>query len=186
MKEREMTPEVIRERLSSLRELDFAGAERLAEEMAKDAREPLGSLARTLEWSKYHDRSKVESVLKLLDELSILPWLSASRNLKGTNRTQALSEAYRIYQDLDRRVIEKLRGMLKEQTPIPPAASTGPIEVPVAVTRVCDEAYLLLRHLDKPDEADADDRRYRLSFARMTEEERDGRIGHYVQTGEFK
>ena len=181
-----MTPEVIRERLSSLREMDFTGAEKLAEDMAKDAREPLGSFARILQWSSYQDRSKVESVLKLLDELSILPWLSASRNLEGAPRIQALSEAHRIYQDLDRRVIENLRGMLKEQTPIPRPASPGPIEVAVPATRECDEAYLLLRHLDKPDEADADDRRYRLSFARTTEEERDGLIRDYVETGEFK
>jgi hypothetical protein len=186
MRESEMTPEVIRERLSSLREMDFAGAESLAEEMAKDAREPLGSFARMLQWSSYQDRSKLESVLKLLDELSILPWLSASRNLEGAPRIHALSEAYRIYQDLDRRVIENLRGMLKEQTPIPPPASPGPIEVAAPGTRECDEAYLLLRHLHKPGEADADDRRYRLSFTRMTEEERDSGIRHYVETGEFK
>jgi hypothetical protein len=125
-------------------------------------------------------------VLKMLGELSIMPWLAASRKLEGASRIEALSEAYRIYQELDRRVSERLRGMLKGQTPLPPPSVPGPVEVPVSVTRECDEAYLLLRHLHIPDEAEEDDRRYRLNFARMSEEDRDHLIRHYLGTGKFQ
>jgi hypothetical protein len=169
-----------------LREMDFAGAEKLAMDIAKDARVPLWAFGRLLQWPGYPDRRKAELVLELLGELSILPWLSASRKLHGDSRIQALSEACRLYQELDRRVIEKLRGMLKRQTPLAPPDDPGPIEVPVPVTRECDEAYLLLRHLHKPDEAEADDRRNRLKFARLGEEERDRFIRHYLDTGEFQ
>ena len=181
-----MTPEAIRERLATLRKMDFAGADKLAEDMAKDARVPLWAFGRVLQWPGYPDRSKAELVLKLLGELSILPWLAASRNLVGASRLQALSEAYGLYQELDRQVIEKLRGMLKGQSRLPPPYVPGAIEVPVPVTRECDEAYLLLRHLHRPDEAEVDDRRNRLRFARMSEEERDRFIRHYLNTGEFQ
>jgi hypothetical protein len=184
--ENRLTPEAIRERLSSLREMDFAGAEKLAMDIAKYARVPLWAFGRLLQWPGYPDRSKAEFVLKLLGELSILPWLAASTKLGGEPRIQSLSEAFRLYQELDRRVIEKLRGMLKEQTPLPPPDVPGPIEVPVPVTRECDEAYLLLRHLHRPDEAEADDRRNRLSFARLGEDDRDRFIRHYLDTGEFQ
>jgi len=181
-----MKPEAIRGRLATLREMDFAGAEKLAQEMATDAREPLGSLARVLEWAEHPDRRKAEIVLKMLGELSILPWLAASRKLGGTTKIEALSEAFRVYQDFDRRVVEKLRGMLNGQTPLPPPSAPGAVEVRVPVTREGDEAYLLLRHLHRPDEADVDDRRYRLAFARMSEEERDRIIRNYLSTGEFQ
>ena len=181
-----MTPEAIRGRLATLRRMDFAGAEKLAEDMAKDARVPLWAFGRVLQWPGYPDRRKAELVLKLLGELSILPWLAASRKLGGAPRIQALSEACSLYEELDRRIIEKLREMLKEQTPLPPPPVPGPVEVSVPVTRECDEAYLLLRHLHKPDEAEADDRRNGLKFARLGEEERDSFIRHYLDTGEFQ
>lgn len=181
-----MTPEAIRERLSSLREMDFAGAEKLAQDIATDAREPLKSLARVLQWPGNPDRKKGEAVLKLLAELSILPWLSASRKLDGALRIQALSESYRLYEELDGRVIEKLRGMLKRKTPLPAPRYSGPVEVALPVTRECDEAYLLLRHLGIPDEVEADARRNHLNFTRMSEEERDGFIRHFLDKGEFK
>lgn len=181
-----MTAEEIRERLLLLREMDFAGAEKLAEDIAKDAREPLSSFARVLQWPHYQDRGKIESVLKLLGELSILPWLSASRKLDGAARTQALSESHRVYEELEQQIIEKLRGMLAGQTPVPPPRGLGPVDVRIPVTRECDEAYLLLRHLHKPNEAEGDFRRNRLKFARMSQEERDNLIHHYVDTREFK
>jgi hypothetical protein len=181
-----MNPDTIRERLSLLREMDFAGAEKLAEEITKDVREPLGDFARVIQASIHQDRSKVVSILKLLDELSILPWLSASRELEGSLRIESLSEAYRAYDQLQLQVIEKLRGMLAGQTPVPPPVAPGAIEVKVPVTRECDEAYLLLRRLHAPDEFEADYRRRCLSFARMTEEERTRIIHHYVETEEFQ
>jgi hypothetical protein len=76
--------------------------------------------------------------------------------------------------------------MLNGQTPLAPPHDPGPTEVPVPVTRECDEAYILLRHLHKPDEAEVDDRRNQLRFARMSEEERDRFIRHYLDTGEFQ
>jgi len=181
-----MTPEAIRGRLATLRKMDFAAAEKLAEDMAKDARVPLWGFGRVLQWPGYPDRRKAELVLELLGELSILPWLAASRKLGGEPRIQALSEAFRLYEELERRVIEKLQEMLKKQTPLPPPDAPGPIEVPIPVTRECDEAYLLLRHLHKPDEAEVEDRRNQLGFARMSEEERDRFIRHYLDTGDFQ
>ena len=181
-----MTPEEVRGRLATLGKMDFAAAEKLAEDIAKDARVPLWGFGRVLQWPGYPDRRKAELVLKLLGELSILPWLSASRKLGGEHRIEALSEAVRLFQELDSRVIEKLRGMLNGQTPLAPPHDPGPTEVPVPVTRECDEAYILLRHLHKPDEAEVDDRRNQLRFARMSEEERDRFIRHYLDTGEFQ
>jgi hypothetical protein len=181
-----MTPEAIRGRLSALRDFEFTAAERLALDAAQDAREPLGALVRTLEWAEHPDRGKAEFVVKLLGELAILPWLAASPKLDGARKIAALSEALRIYQDLDRRVVEKLRGMLRRQTPVPAPPLVGPVETPVPVTRECDEAFLLLRHLHNPDEPEADDRRYRLDFSRQSETERDDMIRHYLSTGELQ
>lgn len=181
-----MTPDTIRERLSLLREMDFAGAEKLAQDIAKDASEPLGDFARVIQTPFHQDRSKVVAVLKLLYELSILPWLSATRELEGSLRIESLSEAHRAYQQLQAQIIGKLRAMLQGQTPIPPPYVPGAVEVKVPVTRECDEAYLLLRRLHSPDELEADYRRFCLRFARMNEEERDRIILQYVEKNEFQ
>jgi hypothetical protein len=181
-----MTPEAIRERLSSLREMDFAGAEKLADEITKEARGPLWTFGRVLEWEGNTNWHKVEFIVRQLDELAILPWLSASLKLKGGPRIQAITEAARLYEELHKKVLEKLRAMLKSQTTIPAPEVPGAVEMKVPDTRECDEAYVLLRHLHLPDEIASEDRKYRLMFSRLSEEERDRIIHRYVETGEFQ
>lgn len=180
-----MTPETISERLSSLREMDFAGAEKLADEMSKEAKVPLWELCRVVRWAESPNWSKAESILKQLEELSILPWLAASQDLNGTPRSKAVAEASRLYDELNKRIIETLRGMLSGKTTLPPPSVPGTVETPFPAVRECDEAFLLLRHLHLPDEPEASYRVYGSRFVRMSNGERDRYIRQYLDTGKF-
>jgi hypothetical protein len=148
---------------------------------------PLHQLYRTIAWSGHSDRSKAQIVLEALDELSIMPWLAAAGKLSGTHRIQALFEAHRASKRLEERVVEMLRSMLAGRSALPPPPILqGPVEVEPPVTRECDEAYLLLRRLHRPDEAAADSREYASSFRSTREEERNRLIRLYADTGEFQ
>ena len=76
--------------------------------------------------------------------------------------------------------------MLEARAPLPPPPIRGPVEVPPPITRESDEAYLLLRRLHMPQEAEADYREYQSSFRRKGEEERNRLIRHYIDTGDFQ
>jgi hypothetical protein len=167
--------------------MDFHAAETLAGDVMKDARVPLHQLYRTIALSGHPDRSKAQIVLEALDELSIMPWLAAAGKLSGTHRIQALFEAHRASKRLEERVVETLRSMLPGHAPLPPPPILqGPVEVEPPVTRECDEAYLLLRRLHRPDEATADAREHDSFWRHTREEERDRLIRLYVDTGEFQ
>ena len=180
-----MTPEKIRERLLSLREMDFAGSEKLADEITKEARVPLWELCRVVRWPESPNWPKAESILKQLNELSILPWLAASQDLQGGPRLKAVVEASRVYDEFNKQIIETLRSMLSGKTTLPPPAVPGTVETPYPVVRECDEAFLQLRHLHLPDEPESSYRMYGSRFVRMTNGERDRYIRQYLDTGKF-
>lgn len=176
-----MTPDEIRRRLSRLRSMDFAGAEKLAADIALDAREPFSALSKLLTAGDAAAARKVETVLRGLGELSILPRIGAVDGLAGDARTRQLVDAFRAFRDLEERVVAGLRAALSDTAVIPPSSGAGPVEVSPPPRRVCDEAYQLLRRLRHPDEPEDEYRRVGLRFARMPESERDRLIAAYVE-----
>ena len=180
-----MTPETISKRLSSLREMNFAGSEKLADEMAKEAKVPLWELCRIVRWPESPNWFKAESILRQLNELSILPWLAASQELQGSLRLKAVMEANRAYDELNKQTIDTLRRMLSDKTTLPPPTVPGNVETPYPAVRECDEAFLQLRRLHLPDERESSYRMYSSRFVRMTNGERDRYIRQYLDTGKF-
>ena len=77
-----------------------------------------------------------------------------------------------------------LRSMLGKRTALRPP-DLGPLEVKPPIMRECDRAYLLLRRLAKPDEAEIDSHRYGTAFSRLSDKERERLILRYVKSNEF-
>jgi hypothetical protein len=177
--------EEVQQRLASQNEMDFRSAEALALDIVRDARIPLGTLQRMLTRPESPDRKKAELILKMLDELSFFPWLVAAGQMDGASQVHAFFEAFRVYQSLERQILQNLRAMLKKRDPLPLPDTLNPAERSDPVVRECDEAYLLLRHLDNPDEPTAEYRQYGYVFARLSERERDRLIESYVDKGTF-
>ena len=75
-----MTEEEIRTRVAALGKFDFRGAEALAKELLVEGRVPLRALQRLLIIPGSPELGKTETILGMLNELSILPWLVAARN----------------------------------------------------------------------------------------------------------
>ena len=78
-----MTEEEIRNRVAALGKFDFRGAEALAKELLVEGRVPLRALQRLLIIPGSPELGKTETILGMLNELSILPWLVAARGLQG-------------------------------------------------------------------------------------------------------
>lgn len=181
-----MTRDEIRGRLLSLRESDFTGAEKLAQDLARDARAPQRVFTRILAWPDYPHRTNAEAVLKGLHELALMPRLSASRKLTGAVRIQALLEAFRLYRTQEQKAAAALRPMLESRVPAPRPEIPGPVEVRVPIPRECDEAYLLVRRMNLPDEPDEQRLRFNSAFIRKPEAERDRAIRAYLETGDVQ
>jgi len=152
-------------------ELDFASAEALARDILKDARVPLHALHRLLSWSGNPDGKKAQTVLRSLEELSVLPWLVTARKLTGAQQVQSIYEAYRAYEALQQRIDQTLRQMLGRRNLVPPPALGEAVEMKPQPTRECDEAYLLLYRLKNPDQPQE-----RSAFLDMDEEQRNQKI----------
>jgi hypothetical protein len=127
---------------------------------------------------------KTETLLGMLNELSILPWLVAARSMEGTAQTGALTSAFQAYENLGQQIVPMLRSMLGKRTALRPP-DLGPLEVKPPIMRECDHAYLLLRRLAKPDEAETDSHRYGTAFSRLGDKERERLILGYVKSNEF-
>jgi hypothetical protein len=167
-----MTREQIQARLAAMRRMDFAGAEALAQEILKEARIPLHALHRLLSWSGGPDWNKAQNLLRSQNELSVLPWLVVASKLTGTQQMQAMYDAYRAQEAFGQRIDGLLQQMLSSRALIPPPKPGGPVEMPPQPTRECDEAYLLLQRLAKPDGDPPD----RAAFLGLSEEQRNEKI----------
>ena len=171
--------------MAAIRKMDFRAAEALAKEITEDARPPLRGLYLMLAGPGHPDAGKAQTVLGMLGELSIIPWLTAARARTGPDRMAALFEAFRAGKRYEESVVARLRTMLEQRGPLPPPPVRGAMEVQPPQVRECDEAYLLLRHLHIPDAPAADAREYDTSFRRAPQGERDRWIQRYTESGEF-
>jgi len=179
-----MTDDEILTRVEALGKFDFRGAEALAKDLLVEGRVPLRALQRLLIIPESLELGKAETVLGMLNELSILPWLVAARNLQGTAQTAALTSAFQGYENLGQQIVPLLRSMLGKRTALRPA-DLGPLEVKPPIMRECDHAYLLLRRLAKPDEAETDSHRYGVAFSKLNEKERERLVLGYAKANEF-
>jgi hypothetical protein len=161
--------------------MDFAGAERLACDIRRGAAEPLTAFPAVLAGVEGDGVRNAETVLRWLEELSILPWLAAAERAQGARRARVLVEAYRAFHASEERVLDRVRAALQDRAPVPVRDDMGPVETPVPVTRVCDEAYLLWRQLDRPDEPELDRQRFRLRFLRAADADRDAAIARVFE-----
>jgi hypothetical protein len=126
------------------------------------------------------DLPKARLVLDRLGELSVLPWLAASRTLPLTRKLAAITSAYRAYAGLLLPIVAELERMLERKALLRPPELYGPIEEPPPVLRECDEAYVLLRRVLKPEEPWREYVVARSEFSRASEAERDAAIASYL------
>ena len=175
-----MTPEEIAQRLGPVRRLDFGALEALAGEIAADAREPLLGLSRVMGAVEGPEQPKARLVLERLGELAVLPWLAASRTVPLPRKVEAVTAAYRAYAGVLQVIRAELERMLERRTALPTPALPGPVEEPPPVLRECDEGYLLLRRVLRPEEPWREYVLARAEFSRASEAERDAAIASYV------
>jgi len=178
-----MTAEELARRLDEIRRMDFGALEALAGEIATEAREPLLGLSRVMGAMEGPEQPKARLVLERLGELAVLPWLAASRTLPPARKIEAVTAAYRAHAGLLQIVRAELERMLARTAPLPVPVLPGPVEEPPPVLRECDEGYLLLRRVLKPEEPWREYVLARSDFSHMTEAERDAAIASSVDGG---
>lgn len=175
-----MTPDEIVRRLDRIRRRDLPALEGLAGEIADEARRPLLCLSQVVGAIEGPDLAKARLVLDRLGELAVLPWLAASRTLPLTRKIAAITFAYRAYAGLLQPIVAELERMLGRKTLLRPPDLYGPVEEPPPVLRECDEGYMLLRRVLRPEEPWREYVLARAEFSRASEMERDAAIAAYL------
>jgi hypothetical protein len=174
-----MTDDEILQRLAAARKFDLKALEDIAAEIADAGRAPLIMLSRLATSIDGPERRKATLILEKLAELSILPWLAASRSQQPPGKLNSLSLAYHAYAAVVRTVLIELNKMLERKTLLKPPVLTGPVEEPPPRLRECDEGGMLFHRLRNPYESW---RQYALAqgdFSRLSEAERDAELESY-------
>ena len=171
-----MTHDEIITRLRAVRRKDLVSLDKLASDIAGDTRKPLVQLSRMLSSIEGPITEVAQDVLEKLGALSILPSLSASRNLPLNRKVKAIEIAFTAYQQLVDAVARELDQMFSRKSELARPPMAGPVEEPPPVRRECDEAYMLAKRLRNPDESWRRHVIERADFARLSESERDVEI----------
>lgn len=174
-----MTQDEILRRLTDIRKMDLASLENLAAEIAEEARRPVVFLSRLVTAPDGSEQRKAHLILEKLAELSILPWLAASRNLPLPRKLDSITLAYRAYAAIMQTVLIELDRMMARKTLLSPPIITGPVEEPPPTLRECDEGGLLFRRLRNSDESWRHHAIARGEFGLLSESERDAEIESY-------
>ena len=124
----------------------------LSREIMIEAVKPLRDVAAVWASGSGDGREKAAAVLQAAGEYAIRPWLAAFGDVPAGRRLEGAEPVLELYHAAQERVIRVLRPMLDDTTPIPPPTFVDMSEEKRPATRVCDEAYLLLRRLLKTDE----------------------------------
>jgi hypothetical protein len=174
-----MTNDEILKRLAAIRKMDLKSLEAIAGEIADDGRRPLVMLSRLATSVDAPEPRKARLILEKLAELSILPWLAASRNQLLPGKLDSIALAYRAYAAIMQTVLIELDRMMARKKLLEPPVLPGPVEEPPPTLRECDEGALLFRRLRNPDETWRQYAIARGEFGRLSESERDAEIESY-------
>jgi hypothetical protein len=171
--------------LRTLKRHEWDKLEALTREIADQSRAPLEAVGGIWASQTGDERRKAARVLRALEELGIRAWLNQFGRVSATDRLEAAEAVIESYRSVQQRVTEILRPLLDDRTNVPQAAPPEPVEEKRPPTRVCDEAYLLLRQLLKADERQMVALESERAFLHQTDPERDRTIKRYRDKQEW-
>lgn len=134
---------------AELRRLDFrdqAGIDRLARLVVDQTRTSLRSVVTLASGPDQALAQKARSLLSNVDDLAIVPLLEGPEPSDPFARVWQMNTVMSAQLELRDRVVAKLDSMLTDKTSIP-WQTIEPIEGVPQPSRVCDEAYLMVRRL---------------------------------------
>ncbi len=152
------SPEIIAEKfLERLRRVDVNSRQDM-EQLAEKVEAMSRSIARTaVETWQGPDSSlsdKARHVLVGLEDLSVVPLLDAPLPPDATKKAWMIQQLVAAHQQVQERIISVLDHLLDDTTEIQPDERSRKIEELPPTSRVCDEAYLAMRHLLNLGESD--------------------------------
>jgi hypothetical protein len=176
-----MTGEEARKRLLAIKPDDDMAVDALADEIERDSRAPLLGLAR-LQQSGQSGAETAGAVLRALEELAVRAILDTAPRGPARRAGDSVGIASAACNAFADRFTTDLTKLLDNTTRIPVPKSARPVEDPEPPRRLCDEAYLLLRRWQKPEEAALARELNRREFLRLEMAERDAEIDRYRRT----
>jgi len=180
-----MTGKEALKRIAALKRHEWDQLEALIRQVVDEARAPLEAVGEVWATHSGDERRKAACVLRALEELGIRAWLNRFGQVPATERLEAAEAVIDSYRVVQERLTNALRPLLDDTTPLPLPAWPGPIEERRPATRVCDEAYLLLRQLLKADERQMTALESERAFLLQTDPERDRTIRRYKDKQEW-
>jgi hypothetical protein len=166
-------------RLTALKRNEWDKLEALTKDIVSQSRAPLETLADVWASSDADERRKTARVLSLLEELAIRAWLGVLGRVGVTERLEAAEPIVAAYRATQDQLLKALTPLLDDTTALPPPRALEPSEERRPPTRVCDEAYLLLRRLRKADEGPTFRAASERAFLLLTDRERSREIKLY-------
>lgn len=180
-----MTGKEALKRLAALKRNEWDKLEALTREIVDQSRAPLEAVGQVWAANSGDERRKAARVLRELEELGIRAWLNRFGQVSATERLEAAEAVIDSYRVVQQRLMDALSPLLEEQAKVPRTQSPEPMEERRPPTRVCDEAYLLLRRLCKADERQRTALETERAFLAQTDRERDDTIGQYRDKQEW-
>lgn len=180
--------------------MDKAALKRALEDPASDTGEGMERLAgKVREESLLTSRNAValwqegdkqvaplaRELLSLLSESALEALLGVPDSSDPGQVVWLISTMAALELEARRKVVDRIIPLLARKTPVPKAPVIGPLEEPVPDTRVCDEAYLLLRRLINGEESLEAYHENARTFTGLTEDERDEEISKAQQQRAF-
>lgn len=131
------------------------------------------------------ERAKYSRIMQGIDELGVPTWLTAADAAREEDRLAALRGAAAAAETWRRLLAARLSPMLERKTAIAPPVHDQTVEEQELPSRDCDEVYLALRRILRPDESEYVSIIVRRRFLRMPEQERDAEIESFRRGGAF-
>src|SRR5258708_17091675 len=147
----------------------------LARAVIEQSRSPIRAVLDLAGSSDQALSKKARSLLSNVDDLAIVPLLDAPEPSDPFVRIWQLNTVMSAQLELRDKVVAKLDSMLADKTPIP-WRTIKHAEVAPRSSRVCDEAYLMMRRLLNTTEGKNQFVYDRKAFLALSEKERDTEI----------
>jgi hypothetical protein len=170
-----MTRDQVIEQLRGIDSKNVAGLDSMAHIMVEQGRVPARAAVALIGGPDASMSQKAGYLLGHMDDLAIVPLLEAPEPKDVFDRLWAMETLVSAQLDLRKRIVSRLDAMLADKTNVP-WRTNQVVEEKVQPSRVCDEAYLLMRRLLNTNE-DRNQHMYdRRAFLRLPEKDRDAEI----------
>lgn len=170
-----MTGDELTGALRRLDSHDRAGIDRLASAVMEQVRSPLRSVVELALSSDKDLSGKARSLLSEVDDLAIVPLLDTAEPDDPFLRVWQMNTLMSAHLELRDKVVVKLDLMLADKTSIP-WRTIEPFEGLPKPSRVCDEAYLVMRRLLNAREEKMQFLRESEAFLSLSDKEKDAEI----------